>query len=475
MRFNFTLILSLFCLSTNLLADAPPNIVFIEVDDLNYVYASPWGSTTAQTPALDRLAREGFVFDHAMCQGMMCGPSRNSLICGKYPHQLGFYQNSDMRKLPSDSWLLPQAMKQAGYFTAWIGKSHLKPYFSGKKDGDTFQPFFGFDHELHTLGRGLVGDEDGDGGDNAENPYLKFLSSKGLLEKFKSEVEAKRPSTLEDNEYLDGWFTQNAQQFIANYQSDKPLFLWVNYSVPHDPHDVPEAYHAPYATTVMPGQSQPVNFTHPASLIERTKSFRNDRVADEFQRGFHANIAFMDTQVRLVLESLERKKMLENTWIIFFSDHGAMSGSHGLIHKHTLFRPVTQPSLIVRAPGGVGGGKRVVQPVELLDLLPTCLDIAHADTQQSPNGVSLIPLLRGHSIEKPYVFGEIEKWMVVSDGKYRLIQSVDGSASLLFDEIADPENLTNISSQEPLIAKRLGAAIDDWLARTGPRLPPKSN
>jgi arylsulfatase A-like enzyme len=451
-----------------------PNIVFIEVDDLCASYASPWGSKTSPTPTLARLAKEGFVFDHAMCQGVMCGPSRNSLMCGKYPHQLGFYQNGDMRKLPKDSWLLSQAMKRAGYYTAWVGKSHLKPFFAGKKGEETFKPFFGFDHELHTLGRGLVGDDDRDGGDNADNPYLKFLKSKGLLEKFQADAAAKRPSTLAENEYLDGWFTQNAEQFLAEFKSEKPLFLWVNYSVPHDPHDVPEAFHKPFANTKLPGQSK-ANFTHPESLIERTKSFRNDKVAADFQRGFHANIAFMDAQVKRILDALAKKNMLDNTWVVFFSDHGAMAGSHGLIHKHTLFRPVTQPSLIVRAPKGEGGGKRIAQPVELLDLLPTCLEIAGAKGDKAPNGVSLLPLFQGNTIEKPYTFAEIEKWIAVSDGKHRLIRSVDGANSFVFDELADPDNLTNIVEKKPDVAKTLGSAIDDWLKRTGNRLPPKSN
>jgi arylsulfatase A-like enzyme len=443
-------------------AETRPNIVFIEVDDLSSAFASPWGSKTSPTPTLARLAKEGFVFDHAMCQGVMCGPSRNSLICGKYPHQLGFYQNGDMKKLPKDSWLLPQALKKAGYHTAWVGKSHLKPFFVAKKDGDTFKPFFGFDYELHTLGRGLVGDDDRDGGDNADNPYLKFLKSKGLLEKFQADAAAKKPSMLAENEYLDGWFTHNAEQFLAEFKGDKPLFLWVNYSVPHDPHDVQEAYHQPFANTKMPGQTKPTNFMHPESLIERTKAFRNDRVAEEFQRGFHANIAFMDAQVKRILDALDQKKMLDNTWIVFFSDHGAMAGSQGLIHKHTLFRPVTHPSLIVRAPKGDGGGKRIAQPVELLDLLPTCVEIAGAK-EKAPNGVSLLPLFAGKNIDKPYVFAEIEKWIAVADGKHRLIRSADGETSFLFDEIADPENLTNIADKQPDIVKKLAAAIEQWL------------
>jgi arylsulfatase A-like enzyme len=452
-----------------------PNIVFIEVDDLCYRYASPWGSKTSVTPTLDRLASEGFVFDQAMCQGMMCGPSRNSLISGKYPHQLGLYQNGDLRKLPEKTWTLPKALQKSGYRTVWIGKSHLKPYFSKKSEGDTFKPFFGFDHALHTLGRAIVGgdDDSGEKGDGP-NPYMEHLEKRGKLAQYKADAEAKRNSTLPEDDYLDGWFTKPAENYISSYRSEKPLFLWVNYSVPHGPYDVADPYHVPFEKKVMPGVSKPTKFVHPESLIRRTKTVRNEKHALEEQRGFHANIHFMDTQVKRLLTALESKKILDNAWIVFFSDQGVMEGAHGLVHKHTFFRQITQPSLIIRAPQGNGGGKRIAQPVELMDLLPTFLEIGGVTGEKAPNGMSLTPLLQGKSFNRPYVFGEIEEWCVVSDGRYRLIRSEKGEGSFLFDDAADPENLTNIADKNPDTVKSLGAAIDHWLNATGPRLPSKS-
>ncbi len=468
-------VLILICLaSTFSFAETKPNIVFIEVDDLCYTYASPWGSKTSVTPTLDRLAREGFVFDQAMCQGMMCGPSRNSLISGKYPHQLGFYQNGDLRKLSKNTWSLPKALQKSGYRTAWIGKSHLKPYFAKKSEGDTFKAFFGFDHALHTLGRTLVGNDDEGETGSGPNPYMEHLEKSGLLAQYQADAAAKRNSTLPENDYLDGWFTKNTEDYIAAYPPDKPLFLWVNYSVPHGPYDVPSPYHAPFANQAMPGVTKPENFVHPESLIRRTKTVRNDKHAVEEQRGFHANIHFMDTQVKRILSALESKGLFDNAWIVFFSDQGVMEGAHGLVHKHTLFRQITQPSLIVRAPKGKGGGQRISQPVELLDILPTFLEIGGVNDEQAPNGTSLVPLFNGKSIKRPYVFGEIEDWCVVSDGRYRLIRSQKGGDALLFDDTTDPENLNNIANLRPEIVTSLEAAIDQWLKETGPRLPQKS-
>lgn len=470
----------LFAICASLHAQTKPNIIFIEVDDLLYTYTSVWGSKTSPSLTMDRLAKAGFVFDQAMCQGMMCGPSRNSLISGKYPHQLGFYQNGDLRKLPENTWTLPRELRKNGYTTAWIGKSHLKPYFGSKKEKEspeTFNKAFGFDYSLHTLGRALVGDDDheGEGGkDSGPNPYMLFLEKSGYLDQYKADAKDGRNSTIPEDAYLDGWFAKNTVDYIAGYDKSKPLFLWVNFSVPHGPYDVADPYHAPFANAKMPGMTKVANYEHPESLIKRTRSYGSEKKCIEDQRGFHANIAFMDHSVDRILTALKAKGMLDNSWIVFFSDQGVMSGAHGLIHKSTLFRQVTQPSLIIRPPASVAAGKRLAQPVELMDLLPTFLTIGGATGSKAPNGVSLVPLFSGGSIERTHTFAEIEDWIVVSDGHYRLIRSVKDEGAFLFDDVADPENLRDIAKEKPEIVKSLGAQIDAWLKQTGERLKSKT-
>lgn len=456
-----------------------PHIIFIEVDDLAASYTSVWGSKTAVTPTLDSLASHGFVFDQAMCQGMMCGPSRNALISGLYPHQLGFYQNGDLRKLPAEIWTLPKALQRAHYTTAWIGKSHLKPFFSNQleKFSDAhFNRYFGFDFSLHTLGRVLVGDSDGNearGG--GPNPYMEHLEASGLTAQYQADCAANRNSTLPENDYLDGWFSHHAEDYLAAYHPEKPLFLWINYSVPHGPYDVADPYHKPFAAAPMPSISHTTNYSHPPSLIQRTKSYRDASQAITDQRGFYSNIHFMDTQLARILAALQKKNMLENSWIVFFSDQGVMTGAHGLIHKSTLFRQITQPCLIIRPPGGLKTGKRLANPVELMDLLPTFAELAGLQNEKIPAGESMTPLFHGAPMKRTHTFGEIENWIVVSDGHYRLIRSVTNEPPLLFDDLKDPENLTNIADRNPQLVKELGEAIDHWLEKTGPRKASKSS
>lgn len=454
----------------------PPNIVFIEVDDLTYSYLGAFGNKAARTPAIDKLAAGGFVFRHAMAQGAMCGPSRNCLITGTYPHQLGFYQNGDLRSLPADSWVFPKALREAGYRTAWIGKSHLRPPPTDKDEAANFREFFGFDHASFTLGRAMLGgraSEDDDAGEG-DDPYIAHLKAKGLYDTFAREAQAKANSTLPEDDYLDGWFARQAVDFIAAHDAVKPLFLWVNFSLPHGPYDVPDTYHAMFRDADVPGVSAPENYTIPESLIERTKRVRNPKKAVADQRGYLAAIAFMDRQVGRIVEALRTKDMLDDTWIVFFSDQGVMQGSLGLLHKATVFRQITHPALIIRPPGGLPAPKVIDAPVELTDLPPTFLAVAGAK-DSAPQGHNLLPLLEGGPTPRQLAFAEIEKWIAVTDGTHRLIWSPNGEPPLLFDENTDPENRVNLAPDKPDEVAKLSSAITAWLESTGPRKPPKSH
>jgi arylsulfatase A-like enzyme len=112
--------------------------------------------------------------------------------------------------------------------------------------------------------------------------------------------------------------------------------------------------------------------------------------------------------------------------------------------------------------------------VELLDLLPTFVEVAGIKDEKIPAGESMLPLFNGGKMKRQFTYGEIDDWIVVSDGHYRLIRSVKDEPPLLFDDAQDPENLTNIAEKNPGIIKQLGEAIDQWLAQTGPRKPARA-
>ena len=461
----------LFCiaLSFSLSAKDQPNILFIEVDDLNYEYLSSFGSQLVQTPNVDRLAQTGVRFENAMAQGMMCGPSRNSLMTGLYPHNLGFYYNGDLNAIPKDTWSLPLGLKEAGYYNAWIGKSHIRP--KGKDKAEGMKQQMGFDMVKQTQGRVvLTRNVKRDPAFADKDWYLQFLKEKDLVDHFAKEYPG--ISTMPEEAYLDAFFTSETIDFLQHYKEDKPFFLWVNYSVPHGPNDVIQKYHDPYHADEMPGSTKP-DFNTPQQLVKKTTFSEKEELHQEEQAGHCAMVDFMDHQVERLLATLTEQGLMDNTVIVFFSDHGIMLGDHQRQHKGTLFRQITNPALIISYPAAFEQGTVNHSPVELIDLVNSTLDIAQAPKsalKERPHSQSLVPILKGETTQvRDVAFGEVEGYVVASDGHYRLIEGAD--ASLLFDDQKDPKNLHNIASEHPEIVKQLSQKINLWFKETGSPLP----
>lgn len=446
------------------LAAAQPNILFIEIDDLNYKYSSLADKTPVETPVMDSLAKSGTYFRNAMCQGMMCGPSRNSLVSGLYPHSMGFYRNGQLNTFPADTWMFPQALQASGYHTAYIGKSHIKALKGHERMG----PEMGFDHAEFTAGRAVLLSKARKGQD-IRDWYFDALKKENLYETFLEDDRQKRYSTLPEDAYLDGFFTRASMDYLDQVKKDKPFFLWINYSLPHGPHDVNKQYHT-FSPEDMPG-IQPAHFTPPAKLIKDTKPAKP--TMKKTQAEYCGAITFLDRQIGRIMQTLKQNRLLDNTVVVLFSDHGIMMGDHALIHKGTLFRQITTPTLIISWPRGFRKSAVVTHPVELMDLIPTALDLAGGlkwDTRPIKAGESLLPFLTGKgTFKRKLAFGEVESYVAVVDGHYRLIHG-EGH-SLLFDEINDPDNLTDISDQHPEQVALLTKAVDEWLNKTGPVHP----
>jgi arylsulfatase A-like enzyme len=449
-----------------------PNILFIEVDDLEYEYLSMNGAPELKTPNIDKLAKSGVYFRNAVAQGMMCGPSRNSLITGLYPHNLGFYRNGQLKKLPDGVWTFPQGLQRSGYYTAWIGKCHIRAGGKNNLKTQAMKNEMGFDQVTLTEGRAVLCSKVKKGKYSENDWYLSYLISKGKFETFKKECG--KPTTLDDQTYLDGFFTHAALNFLNDYKTDKPFFLWLNYSVPHGPWDVAEKYHI-YDPEKMPGSTKG-NFTPPENLVKATKVITDNETIKKRQAGFCANINFLDQQIGKILKTLKDKDLYDNTIIVFFSDQGVMMGDHQRIHKGTLYRQITNPALIISWPAKMKQDLVVKDPVELTDLIRTTFEIAGVskkDINKRKYSVSLLPaLMKGKKVDRKYAFGEIEGFIMVTDGRYRLIKGED--TALLFDDLKDPKNLNDISAGHPEIVKELSEAIDNWIAETGKPLPPRS-
>ena len=462
-----------FFLSFSLLAESKkPNVIFMEVDDLPAHYVGTMGAKFAKTPTIDSLAAKGVKFTNAVCQGTMCGPARNSLIIGRYPHNIGMYQNGPFKGLPNGVWTLPSSMQRAGYKTAHIGKSHIHPSKEGLKG--TKEEIrteghrrLGFDYVWQSLGRAVVS---GKAAEKGVDRYIDFLIDKGYFDHMKNEKG--KASTLPDDIYLDGLFTKLSVEFIKQHKSE-PYFLWLNYSVPHGPYDVNQKYHDRFKENEMPVPSAANDKGKGIPSLLRPSKIKSEAKNKTVQKGNCASISFLDDQVAKVLKAVKESGQEDNTIIVFFSDHGILVGEHGLAHKGTLYKEVLNPALVIYDPR-MKSSKVVSQPVELLDIVKTTLDWGKASKEDkaTPYGESLLPILDGTANRsKDFAVGESPGYYALVTKKYKFIAPFDFQKDgkiILFDLENNSEETVNIAAQKPEVVALFKEKAKAWLASNGP-------
>ena len=464
-------ILSFLCVAVSAAAETQPNIVFIEVDDLPAHYLGVMGADFAETPTIDGLALRGTFFTNAVCQGTQCGPSRNSLIIGQYPHNIGMYQNGPFSGLPVGVWTLPGALQRSGYTTAHIGKSHIHASNEGlvgtKEEIRTeAHRRLGFDYVWQSLGRAVVGGSDGEKG---KDRYVDFLIENGHFEQMKADRGG--PTTLPDDVYLDGLFTKLASEFITQ-DHEQPYFLWLNYSVPHGPYDVKQQYHDRFKGADIPPPNAADDTGEGIPALLRPSLIKSVEKNRENQYGNCASIAYLDDQVAEVLAAIEESGASENTIVVFFSDHGILVGEHGLHHKTTLYKEVLNASLLIYDPRK-STEKVVKQPVQLLDLVHTALDWAGAEKKEKKNayGESLLPLLKGEpGYSKDFAVGESPGYFAMVTDRYKYISPFDYNKegqTVLFDLKVNPDETVNVASENPEVIKMFMKKAADWLENSG--------
>jgi iduronate 2-sulfatase len=474
----FTLLLMAYAVAGN--AKERPNIIWIEADDLMPRFMNKLGDGFGYTPNLDRLATHGIYFPNAVCQGPMCGPSRNGLLTNLYSHNLGFYRNGNLHKLPAGVWTFPSVLKQAGYQTAYIGKSHIKPSAdkpSASKDEALLG--YGFDYVNCTGERYAMWNSLKKGKDISDIPFIKHLKKRGKYEQFVKDNSkpGNHSSMEEDIDYLDGFTAQVAIDWIKQKRkTDQPFFMWFNFCLPHGPYDVPQRWYDKVANLKIP-PSKTTAFGHdvPEPLLVDNRPIRNPKHIMGARRGEAANVAFMDGQIGRLLKTLESTGLLKNTVIIFFSDHSIFLGNHGRMHKGTLFEESIATSMIVCYPKRFASDQINPHPMELMDLVPTTFELADVKNPNTvaKNGISIVPLLEGKkSNGRKYAFSEILGAQSATDARYRYI--VCGDQEFLYDHKTDPYEMKNVVSEFPEVAQNMRTAVKTWMKNSGPIHPPKT-
>ena len=432
-----------------------PNVLFIAVDDLRpEVNAS--GSNVIKTPNLDRIAARGTTFDRAYCQQAVCSPSRSSLMTGRRPDATRVWDlETHFRTALPDAATVAQYFKNHGYHSMSMGK-----IFHG-----------GFDDPQSWS----VPSQYPKSPQYASEAALKMQNDPANTDKKgRARGPAVEDADVPDDTYADGKIARLAVKTLGELkQSTKPFFLAVGMLKPHLPFVAPKKYwdlydpakiYVPAFQKLPAGAPGFVGHTNGelASYADIPKNgVIDDALARRLRHGYYAAISYMDAQVGLVLDALEKEGLADDTVIVLWGDHGWQLGEHGLWHKHTNFEVSARSPLIISAPGQKAVGRKSLSLAEFIDIYPTLADLCGLPKPKDVEGVSLKPVLDDAAASvRPVAISQYPRsdggkslmGYSIRDDRWRLTlwrDRKDNSihATELYDEVSDPHETVNVATK----------------------------
>ncbi len=358
---------------------APRNVIFILSDDHRYDFMGfmPGAPDFLQTPAMDRMAREGAHLANAFVTTALCSPSRASILTGQYAHRHGVVDNTS--PIPPGTTFFPQQLQRAGYRTAYIGKWHMG------EDAESDQPRPGFDHWISFRGQGSYVD-----------PTLNVNGTNARVPGYTTDI-------LTDSAL--SWLGRQRREAAS-----RPFFMYLSHKAVHAEF-VPAPRHAGsydtatirYALTMA---NTPANYRgKPNWVFEQRYSwhgvdhmYHGAMQFDEFYRRYTETLRSLDESIGRVLAFLDSTGMSRSTLVIYMGDNGFLLGEHGLIDKRNAYEESIRVPMLAYAPGFVEPGSRINGIVRNIDVAPTILDLAGAEPARPMDGRSVLPLLRGQQI-----------------------------------------------------------------------------
>ncbi|MBC7235140.1 MAG: sulfatase-like hydrolase/transferase [Chloroflexi bacterium] len=347
------------------------NFVFFFPDEMRAESVSCYGHPLVQMPNYDRVAQEGVRFEQCHVQHPVCSPARCSLMTGWYPHVAGHRTLWHLLRPHQPS--LFRYLREVGYWIEWHGKNDLYAAESFPLCVDRFAQ--------------AEGSHMGPNPYSLEDPrYMSFLYE---------------PFSGDRRETRDIRNVAAGIEFLRRRRpDDPPFFLYLPLSMPHPPYAAPEPYHSMYDPADLPP-------LRPADLPDKPDFYRlirRYRRLDELPEGHLERIqavylgsnSYVDWMLGELLTALDETGLAVNTTLIVSSDHGDWAGDYGLVEKwpSALDDTITRVPLLIRMPGGAAGHV-VEEPVELMDLMPTILELAGVRARHTHLARSLLPQLQG--------------------------------------------------------------------------------
>ncbi len=421
------------------------NILFISVDDLNDWVGFMDGNHQAITPHMDKLAKNGLVFDNAYCPAPLCSPSRTAIMTGVRPSSSGIYMNSPYFRISpalKEILTIPQYLSTYGdYYTAARGKIFHQPMgkYADSVSWDNFQNISGNimgDHP-RKLKNILVN----------EIPYSnkkQALLDWGPLDiKFEETSDAKTAK----------WAANE-----LNKDHNSPFFIACGIFRPHLPWYLPKEFFNkfPLEKIIIPDVASDDLNDIPAKGLEMTNSLDSEgdyqRITTydkqkEAVQAYLASTNYADQCVGIILDALNNSKYKDNTIVILWGDHGWHLGEKLSYRKSKLWEESTRVPFIVLVPGITSPGSYSKRIVNLIDIYPTLLELCNLPKNNKNEGRSIVPLLSNPDVQWPYptvtTMGYLNHTVRSEDWRY--IQYEDGEEEL-YDHKNDPLELTNLAN-----------------------------
>jgi choline-sulfatase len=462
-----------------------PNIVVVMADQHRADVLGCAGDASAQTPNIDRLSAEGTRFSRASCQGPLCMPARASFLTERYVRDHGVYTNSVDVAQGTPTYV--HALREAGYHTAHVGKAHL----TDERYEDDVSHVDDLAFRLEERGFAEVHETTDKFTGSTPNAWTDALAERGVLADYRRYIGERNyagehnsgqgatktlpmweaiPTPVPDDLYIDVWHGDVFTRWVEGYNRDQPFFVFFGFPGPHDPWDAPRSALARYdgADMTMPTSTRRPDVASTgrygmlvAGLLAMsdTETMADDGIR-AMRRAYSANITLIDDAVGKIVGALEARGLLENTWIIYTSDHGEMGGNHGLMSKVLQYEPAVRVPLIVRPPGGVPA--RVVDSlVEHVDVPAMVRDIAGAPAVPQSEGRSLLGYVDGVDPEpRSVVVSETFGFASFETDRYKLVVDEDSlTPCQLFDLHEDPVEDENLV-QDPQSASAIGEIME---------------
>lgn len=413
-------------------------LIFTDMQRADTIHAL--GNPIIKTPNLDRLVKDGTAFSSCYSPSPVCIPARCCMHYGLYPQKTGLFDNGTMP--PDNGKSIPAILSKNGYITQAIGKCHFTP---------DRQAMRGFQQRLTQEECCSKPDED---------DYCKWLRDNGYdfdephgtrgemyyIPQISLHSEKDHPST---------WIGDRSIDFINEHaDGEQPWMLFSSFIHPHPPFAPPKPWHKLYRAPDMPLPFVPEDSDTLNTWINRKQNrykYRDNGIDNNLMRNikayYYATISFIDYQIGRMLDTLEKNKELDNTLIIFTSDHGEYLGDYNCFGKRSMHDASSKVPMIVRFPRSFKAGNICEQPVSLVDVLPTIAAATNTDISNADcDGIDMAELA-SENCKRKLVFSQFSSgstaiYMAVSR-EWKYIYSAGDSREFLFDRINDSHESSN--------------------------------